>query len=285
MSDQIEVRLQEMSTPPGEIALADLAAVAGRLQELSTRVSRWVADIEGPGRSPGMVEGAATLRLSAITQGSTILAISRGRHDALDFDLPFEDDVRTHFWEIIAALSTDTPPADTPISVRQSAVGLLDALERAAPRVTIERRGGATIEFRPAEQDRAAWHAPQMRVGPESVTLAGRLEMVDLRNRKFRIVDDVGNRITLDDVENAEAIAQLVGKRVAASGVPTYDKRERLLSITAPTIEPATVPTQWQSHTNPTARFEPYITGPDPDGGVDFDDDEWADFLTAVNGA
>lgn len=120
----------------------------------------------------------------------------------------------------------------------------------------------------------------------EPVTVMGRLEMVDLRNGKLRIADDVGNRIMLDDVENAGAVSELVGKRALASGVPTHDERGRLLSLTAPTIEAAPVPAQWQNHTNPTTWSLPdTVTGPDSDGGADFDDDEWTDFLTAVNGA
>lgn len=286
MSGQIELRLQEMAMPSGEISLADLAAISGRLQELSTRVSRWVAEIEGPGRSPGMVESAATLRLSGLTEGSTVLEINRGSHDTLPFDLPFEDEVTAKYWEIIAALSTDAPPADTPTPVRESAVGLLDALQHAAERVTLSSADGARVEFWPAQRDRAVWRATEMQIDLGPITVLGRLEMVDLRNRKFRIADDVGNRITLDEVENAEAVSrELVGMRVTAAGVPTHDKRGRLLSITAPMIEPATVPAQWQSHTRPSVWSLPdTVIGPDPDGGADFDDDEWAEFLAAVTG-
>ncbi|WP_163544361.1 hypothetical protein [Occultella kanbiaonis] len=284
--DRIKIRLQEMTLAPGEITLGDLAAIAGRLQELSTRVSRWVADIDGAGRGPRIVEAAAALRLSGVAEGSTVLVIDRGMHDALDFDLPFEREVTAKYWEIISALSTDTPPSDAPAPVREGAVALLDALEHAAPLVTVAQTSGRRVEFRPGDRDRAVWEVQRKQVGFERITIAGRLEMVDLRNRKLRIADDVGNRVMLEEVENAEAISRdLVGRRATASGVPTHGARGRLISITAPTIEPAAVPAQWRSHTEPTAWLLPReASGPDPDGGVEFDDDEWAGFLAAIKG-
>ncbi|CAM3432567.1 hypothetical protein OCAE111667_09740 [Occultella aeris] len=284
--DRIKIRLQETALAPGEITLADVAAIAGRLQELSTRVSRWVADIDGAGRGPRIVEAAAALRLSGVEEGSTVLMIDRGMHDALDFDMPFERDVTAKYWDVISGLSADRPPSGAPAAVRESAIALLDALERAAPLVTVVRTSGGRVEFRPGNRDRAVWQVQRKQVGIEQITIAGRLEMVDLRNSKFRIADDVGNRIMLEDVENAEAISRdLVGKRATASGVPTHGAKGRLISLTAPTIEPAPVPAQWRSHAEPTAWLLPEnVSGPDPDGGVDFDDDEWARFLAAIKG-
>jgi len=37
-----------MAVPDGEIAVADLGTLCVRLQDLSTKVGRWVAEIAGP---------------------------------------------------------------------------------------------------------------------------------------------------------------------------------------------------------------------------------------------
>ncbi|WP_125773832.1 hypothetical protein [Antribacter gilvus] len=285
MTQQFEFRLQGMPLPQGEIALVDLAAIGGRLQELSTRVSRWVADIDRAGRSPSLVESAAALRLAATRPGSTILEIRAGTHDTLDLDLPFEREVTTKFWEIVTALGSDAPPADTPASVRETAVQLLDALQHAAPVVSVTRQDGAWIEFRPAEKDRTVWRVAATEPAAEPVTVVGRLEAVDLRTNRFRIVDDLGHRIALRDVEDAQNVARLIDRRVRASGLPTPDSRGRLVSISEPVLTGVTLPDLFRQHLDPSEWSPPtnYV-GPDPDGGVDLDDDEWADFLFMVTG-
>lgn len=283
MTRQFEIRLQEMAIPDGEIALVDLAAIGGRLQELSTRVSRWVAEIDGAGRSPALVEEAASLRLVGVRVGSTVLEIRRGTHDTLELDLPFERQVTAKFWEIVAAVGTDSPPADAPVQVCESALQLLDALQHAAPLVTVMGQDGRNVEFRPAERDRSVWRPP---VEPvlEPVTITGRLEAVDLRTNRFRIADDVGNRIALRDVADAEDAARLVGTRVAASGIPSRDARGRLTSITEPVLIAAALPASFRQHQEASEWSVPegYV-GPDPDAGIDLDDDEWASFLAVVN--
>lgn len=286
MVDRVVIRLQETQLPAGEIALADLASIAGKLQDLSTRVSRWAADIDGGGRGPRIVEAAAALRLSGIGVGSTVLNIERGLHVTLDFDLPFERDVSAKYWEIITGLGADVVPTGAPAAVRESAAELLDALQHAAPLVEISDGGGARVTFRPAERDRTVWQVPDVTGGAQPITVVGRLEAVDLRNQKLRIADDVGNRIRLEEVDNAVEISQaLVGKRAVAAGYPTYDRRGRLLSIAKPTIEPGTVPEPWLSHQRPSRWSLPdAVTGPAPHGGAEFSDDEWDEFMAAVLG-
>ena len=285
MTQQFELRLQEMSIPEGEIALVDLSAIGGRLQELSTRVSRWVADIDGAGRSPSLVEEVAALRLSGTRPGSTVLAIRAGTYDTLDLDLPFEREVTTKFWEIVEALGSDAPPEDAPASVRETALQLLDALQHAAPLVSITRQDGAHVEFRPSERDRAAWRVASTEPAAEPITVVGRLEAVDLRSNRFRVADDVGNRIALRDVADAQVAARLVGERVAASGLPARDARGRLSSIAEPVLVAAALPDTFRPHLGASEWSVPdnYV-GPDPDGGVELDDDEWVSFLSAVNG-
>lgn len=285
MTTEYELRLQEMTLPPGEIALADMAAIAAKLQDLSTKVSRWVADIDGAGRGPRVVEEAAALRLSGVTSGSTVLAINHGVHDRLDFDMPFEERVGHQFWDIVAALGTDAPPAEVPDSVRESAVSLLDALQHAAPLVQITRGDGARVEFRPGERDRAVWRAPSRTTASEITTIVGRLEMVDLRACRFRIADDVGNRVTLEHVIDAEAVSrEMVGQRTSATGLPTRDKAGRVVSVDAPSLQLVPVPAEWLPEHAATWELPADGRGPDPSGGAHFDDDEWDSFLAAVKG-
>ncbi|GAB2471258.1 hypothetical protein [Xylanimonas ulmi] len=286
MAAEYELRLREMTLPSGEITLADVAAIAARLQDLSTRVSRWVADIDGAGRGPRVVEDAAALRLSGVKSGSTVLAITHGVHDRLDFDTPFEEQVSNQFWDIVAALGTDAPPADSPDPVRESAVGLLDALQRAAPLVQITRGDGARVEFRPAECDRSIWRVPTRTTASEETTIVGRLEMVDLRASRLRIADDVGNRVTLEHVVEAEAVSrEMVGQRTSATGLPTRDKSGRIVSIEAPSLQLVPVPTEWLPAYAATWELPSDERGPDPEGGAHFDDNEWESFLTAVKEA
>ncbi|WP_454859982.1 hypothetical protein [Promicromonospora soli] len=287
MTVQFDVRLVEMPMPDGEISVADLVAISGRLQELSTRVSRWIGGIDGAGRGSRAVEAAAALRISGIAQGSTTLRFKNGTHDALDFDMPFEREVSTRFWEIVAAIGNDAPPVDAPVNVRESAVALLDSLQHAAPLVEVTRNDGARVTFRPGERDRSVWMVQPPTSTPATTSVVGRLEMVDLRARRFRLADDVGNRVTLEQVDDAEAVSrELVGRRTAATGVAVRDSRGRVTSIESPELHAVDVPDAWQ-RPGESKRWVPdtAMAGPDPNGGVDFDDDEWETFLAAVRGA
>ena len=284
MAVEYEFRLEDMDLPPGRITAADLAAISARLQDLSTRVSRWVADIEGAGRGPRAVEDAARL-VVGVEAGSTVLAISRGVHGTLDFPTPFEDRTDERFWGIVEAIAKDEPPAEAPDTVRESAVGLLDALGKAAPRVTVSSQRGR-VQFRPAERDRSRWRVQPIAVEDTEASFSGKLEMVDLRSAKFRIADDIGNRIVLTEVADAESVAQtLVGRHVTARGPAVKDSKGRIQSITSPALEELVIPTAWQ--TRPTASFNPPADykGPDLNAPVIFDDEEaWAAFRAAVKG-
>ncbi|MCL2594281.1 MAG: hypothetical protein FWD83_01990 [Promicromonosporaceae bacterium] len=285
MASEYEIRLQETTLPSGKIIASDLNAIMSRLQDLSTRVSRWVADIEGSGRGPLAVERSAQI-LVGIVPGSTVLQIERGVHDALDFDTPFEEDTNKRFWEVVAGIGTDVPPADAPELVRESAVGLLDALQAAAPQVTVANPNGRAITFRPDQRSRETWNVKTRVVDEIAVTFTGRLDWADLPKRQLKITDDVGNRVTLTRVEDTEELVrQLVGHRVTATGIATRNVAGQVVSIKSPDITEAQVPDAW--HLRSTPSWAPPIdyVGPDPDGGVEFDDDEWVTFMAAVKAA
>lgn len=280
----LRLTLSEMSAPPGQIELSDLAPICARLQELTTRVGRWVAEIDRPGRSPAAIERATKLWLSGVGQGSTVLEISRGPQGMLDFDMPFEKAVDERLWDTIEAIARDSPPDDTPQAVRDSALGLLDALAKAARRVEISRPGGRPVSFRPTERNREVW-ASTAAAGNETVTVSGVVEMVDLRSHRFRLRDDVGNAIALNDVADVTAARGLVGERADAVGQPVRDNRGRLMALSSSTVVPAQIPSAWTERVRDDAwREAAHAMAPDPDGGADFDDAEWAAFLAAVKG-
>lgn len=285
MVRNFEITLREMAAPSGEISLADLTAVAGRLQDLSTRVSRWVANIDGSGRSPAAVADVAALRFAGVRPGSTILEIRGGSPWALDVETPFDVEVSSRFWVILEALGTDTPPEDTPSNVRESAGQLLDALDHAAPLVAVTRDDGAQVEFRPAERDREVWRADAGDDVEDLVTVVGTLEAVDLRTDRFRIVDDVGNRIRLDEVTDAPAAGRLVGRRVAARGSAKRERGGGPRAVSSAVVTSVPLSDSFFEHQDPSGWSPPLDgPGPDPDGAIELNDDEWAEFLAVIHG-
>jgi len=80
----------------------------------------------------------------------------------------------------------------------------------------------------------------------EHTAIAGWLDKVDLRARRFRVRDDVGNDVTLEDVVDVGAAAQLIGQRVVARG---WAERERgkVVRIVEPLLEAEQLPAGWAS--------------------------------------
>jgi hypothetical protein len=282
-TEDFEIRLSATHDPDGQISLAELAALAERLQELATRVARWVVDIDGPGRSPAAIDEIAHLRLSGLEVGSTRLLVTRGSPGALDFEEPVERDLSRRFWEVIAGISTDTPPEDAPTGVRESALGLLDAFMRSSGEVRVTRqRDRAQAEFRPAERSRTVWVPVPDVESVEELAVSGELEMVDLHSGTFRVRDDVGNAITLYHVREPGTIARLVGTRALASGVRSRARRGTALDDV--TVLPAApLPGDWTGAMDDESwRDRLADSGPDPAGGVDVDDDDWQAFVSAL---
>ena len=275
-----EFRFTETKDPSGQISLAELAAVANQLQELATRVSRWTLEIDRPGRSPGVLEEIAHLRLSGLRSGSTVLEITRGDPQTLDIEESVERTLDDNFWSVLDGIAHDSPPVGAPSGVRESARGLIEAFDRAGGHVHIARRRGDTATFRPAERNRDIWVPEQDRPTSE-VTVHGLLEVVDLRSRGLRVCDDVGNRIPLTEVHDAEHVASLIGQRVTAVGYRSELHRNFTLRDVVVRVADA-VPVEWAEPERDSwvSAFE--RPGPDPDAGLDLDDDEWATFTTAL---
>jgi hypothetical protein len=284
MGGQFRVRLMHTKAPAGEIDLRDLACLADQLQMLATRVGRWVAGIDRVGRSTGEVEEAVGLRLTGLHEGSTVLEIERGPASELLFELPLEEEFDRRLWETLGAIGTDAPREDTPPLVRESALGVLDAFRRAAGAVELSRPvDGARIEFRTTERDRNVWVDPAPVVHDQQLTLSGVIKAVDLAAHKFRLHDDVGNRIPLEGIDDPDVARELLDRRTDAVGFAVRDARGRICALKVTSIQPASVPREWtQRVVDETWRS--MTPGPDPDGGVEFSDDEWSTFVTAVMG-
>jgi len=280
-SERYSLRLGDTDVAPGEIGLIDLSAISGRLQELATRVGRWVAEIDRPGRSTSVVEQAVTLRLTAVREGSTVLDVVRGPQGTLDFDTPFEQAVDDRFWQVLAGISEDLPPTDAPPAVRESALELLDSLAHAARSVELTNPFGDRVSFRPAERERSVWATQARTVHDDEVTVSGVVEMVDLKSHKFRLRDDLGNAIPLEGVETTAA--RLVGGRATVIGRPVHNAKGGLVAIATTSISSASIPNEWVARVEDEA-WRTRSSSPDPSGGVDFSDDEWTAFLDAVSG-
>ena len=76
--------------------------------------------------------------------------------------------------------------------------------------------------------------------------VSGRLDRVDLRSRRFRVRDDLGNDIMLDDVIDTVRAGHLIGERVVVAGVAERESG-RLVRVVEPTLQPELLPPEWTS--------------------------------------
>jgi len=224
------------------------------------------------------------LRLPTGTAEEPLL-LSVGDPDALPVDVPLEDEVANLFWEIVRGVSEGVRPAWVSPPVARSALAFRDALADAASQVEVRRGDGVRVEFVPGEARRDIWVIPDRKVTAELSEATGRLEAVDLRTNKFRIRDDVGNGIDLEDVVDADAVAPLVGQRTKGVGRAVFDSRGQLKSLREATVDVAHRPEAWVP--GGTADWEAILRqalGPDPRGVEGFTDDDVQEFLSLLRG-
>ncbi len=280
-SNDLELRLSGLPTPDGEISLADLAAIAAPLQELATRVGRYVAEQSGPGRSLAAVENATRLRLRGVMEGSTRLLVGYGQTDVLEIDNGLQQSTADRFWEVIEGISTDRRPSWTTPGIDDSALKLLDGLRHAGS-VEVSRHDGRTTRFTPPTASREVWLRTE-RVTDTPVVMVGWLKAVDLDSGRFRLTDDVGNRIPLVQVLDPEAAAALVGRRVAASGHEIRGPLGEFRGVQGARLRPVELPSAWLAPAPTDLAKVLSRPGPDPEGG-DLTDDEFAAFMAALKG-
>lgn len=280
--DDLTLRLSGTDFPDGEIDLDDLSRVAGSLHELATRIGRHVVGQTGPGRIREAAARAVTLRLAGLGSGSTALRLTVGEEGVLVRGRT-QDDVVERLWDVVVGVQDNSPPAWTTALVAESAVRTLDALAAAAERAEFARGDGRQAAWLLAQVKREPWQQIRLRFAERTVTVSGRLEKVDLANRRFRIRDDVGNRIHLDDVADVEDAATLVGQRTTATGQGRYDDQGVLRGLTSVRIARRELPGSWTSPR--TADYRELIgaaPGPDPAGLADLTVDEVDAFLAAL---
>lgn len=282
-SNDLELRLSGLPAPGGEIALADLAAIAAPFQELATRIGRHAVEQEGPGRSYAAVENATRLRLSGLTSGSTRLHIAYGQAGVLPIDDGLEQRTADVLWEVVSAFSEGGKPGWTTADIDESALRLLDGLGRAS-QADFGRGDGRELSLKPAQVDRSAWTRSGDRVTDVEVTMVGVLEMVDLASETFRLRDAVGNKIPLRHVLEPHAAATLVDQRVSAAGRRIEGVRGQFRGIAAPSLQPFALPAEWIAVAAPDWIGITGRPGPDPEGGADLTDEEFAELLAAMKG-
>ncbi len=278
--ESITLRLSGTDVPPGEIALSDLASLADTLQLLATRIGRQLVGQTGPGRTAGGAERATRLTLTGISEGSTRLQVTAGAADTLALDDPFEEQVLDRLWEVFGGLETDARPGWVTAQIAKAAVQFVDSVAAAARECEFTGRRGrrerARVVVRPQKVNRDVWTkvpAEPERVPQTAVT--GDLDLVDLRARKFRVRDAVGNDVVLEDVENAAEAATLVGQRVRAVGTGVRGVRGQIAKLVEPHVSEADMPAEWLDRSPATlARIFTARSAPSLDGVPGVDDAE-----------
>lgn len=284
MTKDLELRLIDAPGPDGEVVVKDLAALTTALQELTTRIGRHVVNTPGPGRTMRFMEEFAELRLRSIEPGSTVLRFSKGPVDKLDVDLEQHELADQRFWEIIEAIRADERPDWTTDLIAESAAKLVTALREAGPRATLSDSAHPAIEIESSAIAVETWTS-RRELTDKVMTAKGRLEKVDLRSHEFRVRDDVGHAIDLKHVENDLPAAHLVGQWVLATGKGILASGHLValddVSITALDDPARDLEDARRLDLDEILASAP---GPDPRGGIDLDDEEFASFLKAARG-
>lgn len=235
MADDFAMHLHEMkaAVATGEIQISDLGRISTALHDLRVRIARVVVDGARSGRPDDRTLELAALRMTSLEEGSTQLVYKGGRSVSeapiptalwqwpeLSSNIAAEqaqqNEFDAKFAELIVGVETQTPPAWVTPPVAAGVVALLGVLDTACAEVDFD--GGPFLHVRFAtDVSREPW---RVRVfAQENLTVSGVLMKVDLASRAFRIADDVGTKIYLDDVADHDEAAGLVGRRVIATGL------------------------------------------------------------------
>lgn len=280
--EKLELRLYGTGLPPGDITFDGLAAVAAALQRLSDRVGRHLTGHPGPGRSPAAVERATRFRLRGTEAGSTVLKAVIGEDDVLGEGLEHESLAR--LLDIFRGIAADRPPEWVTPLLGTTTVEVMDALASVSTRCTVlsPLDGAAPIDFPPQAARRDAWMeiATPAAIRQQGLSVSGRLDLVDLRRRRLRIRDAVGNDVQLENVSGLDGAGPLVGRQVTATGDAVLGARGQVTTLFAPRIEPLVMP-DWQAAGLP--KFSGSVPVECTASGVDgIDEDEVAAFLELI---
>ncbi len=241
------ITLAGTETAPGEVDLVDLVGIGSALQELSTRVGREMVDRAGPGRTADVLAQLTRLHLRGVgnaDEAGTTLHIGYGSPAVLPFEATVDDQVADLLWEVLEAIARNSRPGWAGTLVAESAVLLNRAFERAATRVSIQRgadRESAVVSWRPREFLRSAWLTVDAG-STVTVSVAGKLNSVDLSSGVFRMLDDFGRTVSLDRVTDPEHAALLIGQRVLATGTGIRDRRGDVRRLESAQLEGPILP-------------------------------------------
>jgi len=249
-SRNYKLRLEGISSPAGEISLRDLSDIGEALQQTATRIARQVAGSEGRGRPPSFVDRLSELRLAGLSEGSTILSLRLGEDETLPLDGDEESLIAQRFEEAFSAIARNEPPPWASPLVKKSIGRFVDRVASVgATRVTAswggENETGGQEVIAVSKLDITVWDVT-IDQQTEELTMTGRLDKVDLRARRFRVRDDIGNDVTLDDVVDVDAAARLIGQRVIAHGIAERNQ-ERVVRIVEPTLILERLPQEWSA--------------------------------------
>lgn len=243
MSTQFELRLVGADAPPGELDAADLLAIVGSLQQISTRLGRVETDAAPRGRPSREVQRVGRLRIGLAPGSTRVLFERRTDTTSLDFDMEDEAAVDNAFQRVIESMVTNERPAWVTDPVAEGVADLAVALKSAAPRVEFCVDGAIQASFQTDSIHREPWRpAPRESDPDDAVVFVGRLEKVDIKRHDFRIRDDIGNEYALPKVADDTSVMHLIGAHVRVAGVAERDGLGRVASIREAHIAPAVDP-------------------------------------------
>lgn len=280
MSVDFELRLSGGDAPDGEIELTDLVNIGGALQELSLRIARGCLPSDALGRPNALLADVSQLRLRGLLEGSTLLKFSRGHADTLNVPLDHEQDIDDRFADVMDGIARNSRPEWVDGTVAESSAKLLKAMRQAAPMIRFQAGTRPTVDIDTKVAELNVWERSAAAAASEQFTISGRLEAVDLRTNRFRVVDDLSNSIRLVNVEDAGSVAPLIGGRVKARGLGRRGPDDKLQSLSHPVLTAAPLPATWLQHGTADLAHELSKPGPKVGEGIELDDAEYEDFLT-----
>lgn len=277
-----KLRLEGLPSPAGQIPLRDLAEIGQALQLAATRIARQVVGAErrGGGRTPAFIDRVSEIRLTGLAEGSTTLELSLGDDQALAMPGSEEDIIANRLEESFGAIAANAPPGWASPLVKESIGRFISRVDAAgATQVTASWGRNGSVVATVNQLDLAVWAVDD---DPETelLSMTGHLDKVDLRARRFRIRDDVGHDITLEDVVDVDSAAHLIGRRVTARGVAERSG-DRVARIVEPTLFPEELPTEWSRR----PANELPMGGVVPQGGIQgVTAEEVDEFLSGLRG-
>lgn len=243
------LRLEGLDVPDGEISFRDLSGIGEALQLMATRIARQISGYEGRGGTRATLERMSEIRLTGVAKGSTALLMRLGDPDALPYTEGGEEELlNERFEDGLEAIAANSPPEWASPLVKES-IGRVAARVQAsgARQATTSWGFSDTLEPKVVIEletvDLAVWKIEE-EIETQRVHMTGRLDKVDLRARKFRVRDDVGNDVTLEDVADIDAAATLIGQRVIATGVAERENG-RVVRIIEPALVAEDLPANW----------------------------------------